>query len=485
MKIAVIGSGIAGLAVSIRLAHSGHQVTVFEANDYPGGKLTSIQKGGYRFDAGPSLFTMPHYVEELLSLGDSQQPFDYEALDTLCHYFYPDGTRFQASSEQDEFVEAFSANLGVAQDDVRAELQESKRLYELTSPFFLEKSLNLAGTYLNPRIFKFLGGFPLANLKRPLAESNRKRFANEKAEQYFNRFATYNGSDPYQTPAIMGVIPHLEHGIGAFFPKGGMHEITLSLVRKAKSMGVEFHFSSPVEQIVLKGKGIAGVRVNGVLHSADKIVSNSDVRTTYRKLLQMPLPKKLEKAEPSSSALIFYWGIARSFPELSLHNIFFSSDYQREFSQIFRERVLPEDPTVYVNITSKRAPADAPEGGENWFVMVNAPYNEGQEWNEMIHACRQNILKKISAELGHDIESLIEEEDVLNPMLIEERTSSHKGSIYGQSSNHWSSAFLRQPNFSSKIKGLYFCGGSVHPGGGIPLCLLSAKITADVIQKGR
>jgi diapolycopene oxygenase len=164
-----------------------------------------------------------------------------------------------------------------------------------------------------------------------------------------------------------------------------------------------------------------------------------------------------------------------------LHNIFFSEDYELEFKHIFNKNSLYEDPTIYLNISSKFLPSDAPIGCENWFVMVNVPANIGQDWDEWIKITRNNILRKLSKLLNANIESLIENESVLDPRLIEERTSSFGGSLYGNASNNRQAAFLRHPNFSKKIKGLYFCGGSVHPGGGIPLCINSGKIVAQEI----
>jgi phytoene dehydrogenase-like protein len=166
-----------------------------------------------------------------------------------------------------------------------------------------------------------------------------------------------------------------------------------------------------------------------------------------------------------------------------VHNIFFSDDYKAEFSDIFEKKIIHDDPTVYINITSKMNTTDAPINSENWFVMVNAPHNDNQNWDKIIQEARRTILKKISAVLKVDIESLIKVEHVLEPRLIESKTGSFKGALYGSSSNNRNAAFNRQPNFSKEHKGLYFCGGSVHPGGGIPLCLLSAKITADLIEK--
>jgi phytoene dehydrogenase-like protein len=218
------------------------------------------------------------------------------------------------------------------------------------------------------------------------------------------------------------------------------------------------------------------------MHPFDLVISNMDIYPTYRKLLpKEKAPEKTLAQEKSSSAIIFYWGIKKQFPQLDLHNIFFSKNYEEEFKHIFNKNSLYNDPTIYVNISSKYLPSDAPIGCENWFVMVNVPPNSGQDWDNWIAVTRKNILTKLSRQLNQPIEDLIENESVLDPRLIEERTSSYGGSLYGNSSNNRNAAFLRHPNFSNKIKGLYFCGGSVHPGGGIPLCLHSGKITAEEI----
>jgi len=186
------------------------------------------------------------------------------------------------------------------------------------------------------------------------------------------------------------------------------------------------------------------------------------------------------KQEKSTSALIFYWGIKKTFPELNLHNILFSEDYENEFQHLAEGKVS-EDPTVYIDITSKYSPEDVPEGCENWFTMVNVPYNSGQNWDEIITRTRKNVINKINRILGINLEDLLEGEDILEPRTIESRTSSHLGALYGTSSNNKMAAFLRHPNFSNKIKNLYFCGGSAHPGGGIPLCLSSAKIVEECL----
>ena len=168
---------------------------------------------------------------------------------------------------------------------------------------------------------------------------------------------------------------------------------------------------------------------------------------------------------------------------MDLHNIFFSKDYKEEFKAIFEEQTVSDDPTVYVNITSKDIAADAPTGCENWFVMINTPADKGQDWDAITHSIRERFIKKINLILGVNLEDYIVEEDFLTPPLIQQKTKSHQGALYGSSSNDRMAAFLRHPNFSQQIKNLYFCGGSVHPGGGIPLCLLSAKIVSDQIPE--
>jgi phytoene desaturase len=280
----------------------------------------------------------------------------------------------------------------------------------------------------------------------------------------------------------MSLIPHLEQYYGTFFPKGGMISITKSLVKLAEDIGVKFEYGVNVDSISVELKKANGVTVDGRFEAADIVVSNMDIVPTYRKLLaKQPQPEKVLQQERSSSALIFYWGIQHVFPELNLHNIFFSENYQAEFKAIFETKNVVDDITVYVHISSKDEPNDAPPGCENWFVMVNVPSNTGQDWDEIIQRTRTNIINRISSQLNVNLSELISCESILDPRSIEFKTQSYQGALYGAASNDRYAAFLRHPNFSRTIDNIYFCGGSVHPGGGIPLCLLSAKITSDLI----
>ena len=484
-KALIIGAGIAGIATAIRLAVKGYQVDIFEANSYPGGKLSEFEQNGFRFDAGPSLFTMPQYVDELFTLAgkDPKQYFEYRKLDVICQYFYADGSKLTAHADPDQFSAAIAAFSDEPPEHIQRYLTNSKRIYEITNHVFLERSLHRLKTYLRWDTLKSLLRFGQIDSLRTMHRANRGFFKDERLIQLFDRYATYNGSNPYQAPATLNVIPHLEQHYGAFFPVKGMHSITTALVDLAESLGVTFHYNSPVGDLVLAHKKAIGITVKGQKIFGDTIVSNMDVWFTYHQLLkQFPKlhPKKILKQERSSSALIFYWGVKQQFPQLDLHNIFFSADYKAEFDAIWKDRTLYHDPTVYLNISSKYKPDDAPNGCENWFVMINTPSNTGQNWDELISTARLNILKKLSALLSTDIGPLIVSESILDPRSIESKTSSYQGSLYGTSSNNRFAAFLRHANKSSQIKNLYFCGGSVHPGGGIPLALLSAKIVSPL-----
>lgn len=482
-KAIIIGSGIAGIASAIRLKGMGYDVSVFEANSYPGGKLSEISVGSYRFDAGPSLFTLPNLVEDLISsTGKSPSDyFQYDKRDVICNYFWEDGTMFSADSNAQTFAQEAANVFDVEASQIEAYLKHSEKIYNLTSKVFLESSLHKSSTYLSLETLKAILNIFGMNISKTVDAVNRERLSDPKLVQLFNRFTTYNGSSPYQAPGIFTMIPHLEHNLGAYFPKGGMYSITQSLYRLAKDIGVQFHFENPVKEILIKNKTAIGIRAAEEVF-ADVVVSNMDIVPTYKKL--MPSVKAPESAltqERSSSAIIFYWGIEKEFPNLDLHNIFFSDDYQEEFKAIFQEHSISNDPSIYVHISSKAKKSDAPDGCENWFVMINVPSNRGQNWEKLIADSRKSILNKLSRILKVEIEPLIQLEELLTPELIESKTSSYQGALYGASSNSKFAAFLRHPNFKKKIRGLYFTGGSVHPGGGIPLCLLSAQIVADLI----
>tara|TARA_B100000768_G_scaffold115375_1_gene106784 strand:+ start:1823 stop:3289 length:1467 start_codon:yes stop_codon:yes gene_type:complete len=484
-KAIVIGSGIGGIATALRLRSMNYDVTVFENNNFPGGKLTSFDLGPYRFDAGPSLLTMPNFIDELFVLFNEnpRDHFNYKKKDISCKYFWDDGIKLNAYSDKSKFTKEIKEVLGVKEYIVSNYLLKAKRKYELTKSMFLEQSLHKLKTYLSKDLLIGLFNVFSFQISKTLNQVNKAELKESHLVQLFNRFATYNGSSPYKTPGMMTLVQHLEQEYGTFVSDKGMNNITNSLYNLAIRQGVNFKFHSYVSEILVNNKTATGVKVGEKHYESDIVISNMDIVPTYRNLLKNHYqPEKTLNQERSSSALIFYWGIKKEFKNLDLHNIFFSNDYEKEFKSIFEDNIIYDDPTIYINITSKDVKGDAPKNCENWFVMINSPNDSGQDWDNVINEVKSNVLKKINKILKVNIEDFIEHEKVYTPKTIETNTQSYMGSLYGSSSNNLMSAFLRHPNFSNKILNLYFCGGSVHPGGGIPLCLLSAKIVSQLIK---
>lgn len=537
MNVAVIGSGVAGLATAIRVAARGDSVTLFEKNGTPGGKISQIRDKGYRFDTGPSLFTLPNLVDELLSLklnaaGQSvnsyvltvdadvlsvdtcvrtslsgKNSFKYFRLENSCRYFYPDGTVFDFFQDTQKLKEQIENNTDENFENILKRLNQSEFIYNLTSDLFIFNSFHKFSNFLKEENRSIPLHLHKLGFHRTMHSANKSLFKDKRIVQLFDRYATYNGSSPYRAPATLNMISHLEHNIGAFFPEKGIYSIADSLYKKGVELGVKFEFNSLVTEVIVekfkgtrkrindicsekkpcRGKRAVGVKVNGVSKYFDYVVCDTDVRYAAENMFngryRHPLKKRLSKLEPSSSALIFYWGIKGEFKQLDVHNILFTSDYKEEFDYLFKKRELYSDPTVYIFISKKVVPVDAPDGCENWFVMVNAPYNNGQDWQRVIANARESIIKKIDKTFNIKIGDYIDVEHIASPVTIERNTLSSKGALYGSSSNSMFSAFLRHPNILKKIKNLSFTGGSTHPGGGIPLCLASAIIAEKEIYK--
>ena len=474
LSVNIVGAGIAGLATSIRLASRGHHVTVFEQSDKPGGKLNSFQWEGFRWDTGPSLFTLPDLVEELYVLAGEEMKTSirYQKLDVIARYFYEDGNVINAFGDPDLFMEEVENVFGEPAHRIQKHLERSKGIYDLTSDIFLSQS------FMN-----FLLQIRKLDSMVTMHDTNVKCFESKQLVQLFDHYATHYGSDPYRAPGTLNGISHLKHNLGVYFPEKGMYTLASGLKDLADKMGVVFHFNQPVEKVVMNRKATQGVVVEGGIYPSDLVISDIDVFYLYRDLLEdVPFPVKQFKKERSTSALIFYWAMDRDFPQLDLHNIFFSANYREEFRIQSHKREVYEDPTVNLFISSKKVRKDAPEGKENWYVMVNVPENLGQDWDAIIAKTRKNIIDKIDRILGVKIEPLILKEFVSDPRSIEADTLSHRGALYGNSSNSRLAVFSRHPNFIRRYRGLYFVGGSVHPGGGIPLCLASAKIVDQQIK---
>jgi phytoene desaturase len=489
-SVIIIGAGLGGLAAAIRLATSGARVTVLEKNQTPGGKVNIHRAAGYTFDTGASLLTMPHLLAELFNSANRSMDdyLELVPLEPICRYRWPDGAMLDASTDTDKTAREIE-RLTTPQDvaGFRRFLIDARRKYEVAERTFLAYSLNDLPKLLRPRYARDLAA--ISSL-RTLDSHVRRYFHSPRLRQLFNRFATYNGSSPYRAPATFALIPYVEFGLGAWHVRGGMYQLPKALVRLAEESGATIRLEAEVEEILIERGRARGVRLKGGESlTCDAVLSNADAVDTYSRLInkearRVYTNRRIEKLEPSCSGFVLLLGVARRYTQLAHHNIFFSSDYPAEFRAIFDERRPAPDPTIYVCAPSRTDDGLAPAGHENLFVLVNAPATSDRtNWTTEARGYRDLIVRRLEESGLDGLSAAIDYEHIITPEDFERVYHAHRGAIYGISSNKRRNAFLRPPNKARDIEALYFAGGATHPGGGIPLVLLSGKMAAELLLR--
>ncbi|MCH8567653.1 MAG: phytoene desaturase [Balneolales bacterium] len=487
--IAVIGAGIGGLTAAVRLAADGHKVSVWEKNANAGGKLNERLIDGYRFDTGPSLFTMPFVIKELFEHCNRklEDYLELSPVDPLCRYFWRDGTRFDCSTNLQSTLEQIDTFAPEDAEDYVRFLGYAADIYKKTANTFIMNPLQKIGDLKDLKksdIFK-IDAFPTVSTRVD------KYFSSPYLKQVFKRFATYNGSSPYLAPATINVISYVELCQGGYYLRGGLYSLAKALLRLCDEFDIDINYNKEVKKITLEDKKVKGLLfTDGETCEAEYIFSNADATITYLDLLEENTLRKkqaerIRSVEPSCSGFVLLLGLNKTFSDLKHHNIFFSRDYEKEFMEIFHRKIMPEDPTIYIANTSYTDPEHAPEGGSNLFILVNAPYlSKKFIWDEdTIKEQRTKIIQKLESFGLNGLGKSIVVEDHITPQNFYDVYRSNKGSIYGTSSNQQLSAFLRPRNKSPYIENLYLIGGSTHPGGGIPLVMMSAKHAITIFNR--
>ncbi len=492
-RIAVVGAGVGGLATAARLAAAGYGVIVCERDAQPGGKMNRVEAGGFRFDTGPSLITMPGVLAETFRavgrrLGDY---LHLRQLDPICRYFYPDGVRLDTSSN----LAAMSAAIGrLAPGDVGGYLDflaHSRRLYERAAlPF-------LYGERPSPRDLLARRGLDVLRIDALSTMDGvvRRYFRDPHLVQLFDRYATYNGSSPYRAPGTLCLIPYVELVGGGWYIEGGLYRLVESLVAVCRELGVDLRLGTPVEEVVIVGTGrsarATGVRLaGGATAAADAVVVNADPLYA-RDALFAPRYRAALGGRPvspgddlSCSGFVLLLGTSRRWPQLAHHNIFFSADYPAEFRAIFDERRPAPDPTIYISYTSASDASQAPPGHGNLFVLVNAPpVADAAHWAAWVGPYTERILDRLEAAGLPGLRESIVYRQVITPADFAARFNAYGGALYGYASHSKGAAFARPANRAPGVRGLYFAGGSAHPGGGVPLVLLGARLVARLVQE--
>lgn len=487
----IVGAGVGGLSAAIRLARSGWRVSVYERNSYVGGKMGELVEGGFRWDTGPSVITMRPVLEDLFTAAGHrlEEYLDLVLIEPLTRYFFSDGLCINLANNLSQTLEQIAHLEARDVDGYLSFLAYSARLYRLTAPVF---------TFGPPPALESLRKISPRDLPRvalqgmvSMQNAISRHVSSPQMKQLLGRFATYVGSSPFECPAMLSVIAHVELNEGIWYPRGGIYSIAQAMEKLGRELGIEFHMNSDVKAIAHRNNERRYYATGIVLQSgeskpADVVITDIDSTTVYEKMLPSSNVfqarwKRLEKLEKSSSGFILLLGVEGQHPELAHHNVFFSEDYRREFFQIFHENKPPDDPTIYVAITSKTDAEHAPIGCENWFVLVNAPADNGYFKMPGNKAAYKDLVLDRLASKGVDVRMKLRIIKAFTPSDLEDVTGARRGSLYGISYNDKLAPFRRPSNRCPEMKNLYFVGGTTHPGGGVPMVMLSAKVVSDMI----
>jgi len=485
-KILVIGAGLGGLAAAIRLARAGHAVEVWEKNAGAGGKLKDLQVDGFSWGTGPSLLTMPHVLRELFAeAGERMEDYlDLIRLDSACRYFWTDGT---VIDEDESFWQ---------RPEVVRFIDYARGIYELSGEAYLNRPPRDFWRAFTLRNWPKLRHVGKVATTRTLAAEVERRISDPHLRQIFLRFATYNGSSPYRTPATFNIIPYVEAEFGAWYVRGGMPRITRALVGLAERNGVAFRFDTTATG----WDGSEATAQNGTRTRADVLVCNGDMLGTvggdrtpgdhsssgflsenYGERARMALMRH----DLSTSGFILFLGVRGRNLRLGHHNIFFSDNYPHEFEEIHREKISPGEPTIYIAVSARTDQDHAPAGHDNYFVLVNVPARGPQQpWtDDESREYRDVVVKRLERFGLEDLSERIVSERLFTPGDFAKRDLAYHGALYGWASHSIRTSLFRPPLRAPGARNVFFVGGTTHPGGGIPLVLLSGKMVADMIQR--
>ncbi|MBD0860576.1 phytoene desaturase [Gordonia sp. zg691] len=493
-RVLVIGAGVGGLAAAMRLQAGGHDVTVVEQSDAVGGKLGVVEHDGFVFDTGPSLVTMPHVFEELFAATGASihDVLTLERLPLAARYRFPDGTELDMPGDLDAIPAALDAALGPGRGAQWSSfLRRAERIWDATHGPFLESPMSIRtmiGGIATPSDVRTVAPW------RTLRGLGDRHFDDPRLSMLLDRYATYTGSDPRRAPAALASVPWAEQAYGSWYVRGGLGRIAAAMRDRLTELGGRIELGVEVARVSTDTRG----RVDGVVladgteRPADIVVANADARQVYDRLVPRRAARVpsalLRRTTPSLSGFVLLLALDDPPADQPHHHVLFAEDYDEEFDAVFGFGGPPRPiarPTVYISAPDDPEIVPGP-GTASWFVLVNAPRHDpghGVDWDTpgLAESYADRILT-VMAGRGLDVGDRIRHRTLLTPADLERRTLTPGGSIYGSSSNGPRSAFLR-PSNTSPVPGLYLVGGSSHPGGGLPLVVMSAKIVADLIAE--
>lgn len=486
-KAIVIGGGLGGLSAAISLTQSGYAVTLYEQNAHFGGKLNRAEQDGFGFDLGPSILTMPRIFERLFE-GSSKKMADYiptVRLDLEWRSFFPDGTTIDLYGDLEKMAQENPFLTPEDMEDYRNFLAYADSLYETTEEGYFKEGLDTI-----PEVIRHHG--PVAALKEfdyfsSMYDGIKKRIRNPKLREMLAYYSKYVGSSPYDAPAVLNMMSAMQHKEGAWYVPGGMHLIAAGLVRLAEELGVKLYAHTPVAKLLTDDTQniTAAILADGTKVEADVFVSNMEVIPAYEKLLgedQSYLDKLEETFEPAASGFVLHLGVKQHYPQLAHHNFFFSENPKKNYDQVYRHHELPEDPTIYLVNVNKTDPEQAPPGHENIKILPHIPHLTDEPFSiEEYAAFKETVLEKLERMGLEGLRESIVTENLWTPQDLQAAYGSHRGAIYGTVSDRKKNHGFKHPKHSDRYDNLYFVGGTVNPGGGMPMVTLSGQQVRDKI----
>lgn len=484
----VIGAGIGGIAAAARLARSGFQVTVIEKNRQPGGRCNQILRDGHRFDIGPTLFLMPEvFADTYEALGERlEDHLDLRRIDPTYTIRFGDGLSLKLTADLLEMQSQLDAIEQDAFDGFLRYVTEGHRHYQVSLEKFVGRNFYNLFQYFSPANLPLL--FQLKALTKHY-DNVGSYFKDPRLKAAFTFQNMYLGLSPYDAPATYSLLQYTELAGGVWYPMGGMYRVIETLMAIAEKQGVRFLFGSPAKKLIVEGNQVTQVELeDGSTFTADLFVGNADLPYIYKNLLpDESQSKALQNKKYTSSTIMFYWGVDKQYPDLGHHNVFLAGDYKSSFDSIFKEHTLPTEPSFYVHAPARTDPASAPAGQDTLMVLVPVGHldeNRSQDWNVMVNRARQAVFERLAHQVHiSDLPQHIKFEIAYSPLDWKEQFNLEKGAAFGLSHNFRQVGYLRPQNRHARYKNLYFSGASTHPGTGLPIVLLSAKLTTERIFK--
>jgi diapolycopene oxygenase len=490
-RVTVIGAGLGGISAAISLKAAGYDVEVFEKNSQIGGKLNVMEKDGFTFDLGPSIFTLPQFFQDLFERAGKKME-DYVQLDAVTPHWRnlfenkPTIDLYQEEDLMRRELDKLPGDPEAHWREFKAFLTYGREQYDIVNDGYFDKGLDNLWEFISYYKLKLLGG--KIDYKNSMSESIHQRLSDPQLRMIFEYFIKYVGSSAMDSPGYMNLMPMIQFDYGLWYVRGGMYNLAKGLGRLMEEMGIPIHLNADVEAIEKAGKQVTGIRMtDGTVHPSDIIVSNMEVIPAYKKLLNEPVSftRKLEKFAPACSGIVLHIGTDKPFPQLAHHNFFYSEDQHKHFDTVFHKKQLPQDPTLYVVAPTRTDPSKAPEGCDNIKILPHIPPLE--DGSDITHedyvALKDRCIDKMERCGLTGLRESIVVEDLLTPVDIERMYRSNRGSIYGVVTDWKLNYGFKAPKTSSRYKNLYFTGGSTNPGGGMPMVILSGQQCADRIIK--